>query len=183
VLASRRSSGKHRPRSTWPVGIARLNQPGQIKAPEGSARRTAKMPLMRKATLDAVMLDALRILAEFGLRDDRDTLRSVGSPLIAFGYPLAYSPRLGPRSLMIIGERLGRQAAEAIVERIPEIKGVIHSRGVPGIRGSLTMPMRMCCWQAATCALMLCKASSGSWSYSRVNPRFISNFPGTAPLR
>jgi hypothetical protein len=93
-----------------------------------------------KATLDAVMLDALHILAEFGLRDDGETLRSVGSPLIAVGYPLAYSPRLGPRSLIIIGERLGRQAAEAIVERIPEIRGVIHSRGVPGIRGSLTMP-------------------------------------------
>lgn len=93
-----------------------------------------------KATLDAVMLDALRILAEFGLRDDRETLRSVGSPLIAVGYPLAYSPRLGSDSLIIIGERLSRQAAEAMVERIPEIKGVILSRGVPGIRGSLTSP-------------------------------------------
>lgn len=93
-----------------------------------------------KATLDAVMLDALRVLAEFGLRDDRETLRSVGSPLIAVGYPLAYSPRLGTGSLMIIGERLSRQAAKAMVERIPEIKGVILSRGVPGIRSSLTSP-------------------------------------------
>ena len=41
-----------------------------------------------------------------GLRDNLDTLRSVGSPLIEVGYPLAYSPRLGLRSLIIFGERL-----------------------------------------------------------------------------
>jgi len=82
-----------------------------------------------RAPLDAVMLDALRILREFGLRDEEDTLRSVGSPLIAFGYPLAFSPRLGPQSLIIVGERLTRDAARAMTERIPEIKGVILSRG------------------------------------------------------
>lgn len=45
-----------------------------------------------KATLDAVMLDALRILHQFGLRDERASLRSVGSPLVVVGYPLAYPP-------------------------------------------------------------------------------------------
>lgn len=94
-----------------------------------------------RATLDAVMLDALRVLKEFGLRDDTDTLRSVGSPLIGVGYPLAYSPRLGQRSLMISGERFSVEAAEAMLERIPEIKGVILSRGVPGICQSGTKPL------------------------------------------
>jgi len=93
-----------------------------------------------RAPLDAVMLDALRILREFGLRDEEDTLRSVGSPLIAFGYPLAFSPRLGPQSLIIVGERLTRDAARAMTERIPEIKGVILSRGVPGVQESLASP-------------------------------------------
>jgi len=104
--------------------------------PEGVER----CPSCGRAPLDAVMLDALRILQEFGLRDEEDTLRGVGSPLIAFGYPLAFSPRLGPRSLIIVGERLGRDAAEAMMKRIPEIKGVILSRGVPGVQGSLASP-------------------------------------------
>jgi len=86
-----------------------------------------------KAPLDSVMLDALRLLQEFGLREDDATLRSVGTPLIEVGYPLAYPPRLGRRNLILSGEGYSRKAAEAMVERIPEIKGVILSRGVPGV--------------------------------------------------
>ncbi len=94
-----------------------------------------------RATLDAVMLDVLRVLQGFGLRDKEDTLRSVGSPLVDVGYPLAYSPRLGPRSLIILGERISRDAAEAMYEQIPEIKGVILSKGVPGLHNSGTKPL------------------------------------------
>lgn len=94
-----------------------------------------------RATLDAVMLDALRVLKEYGLRDNLDTLRSVGSPLIGVGYPLAYSPRLGQRSLIISGERLSVEAAEAMLAKIPEIKGVILTRGVPGICQSGIEPL------------------------------------------
>lgn len=94
-----------------------------------------------KGSLDAVMLDALRILKEAGLRDESDTLRSVGSPLITVGYPLAYPPRLGPGSLIIIGERLDRNAARLMVEQVPEIKGVILQKGVPGVRDGRTPPM------------------------------------------
>jgi len=95
--------------------------------------KVKRCPSCGKATLDGVMLDALRLLQEFGLRDEDDTLRSVGSPLIEVGYPLAYSPRLGPRSLIITGNRYSKEAAEAMLEQIPEIKGVILSRGVAGI--------------------------------------------------
>lgn len=94
-----------------------------------------------RATLDAVMLDALRVLRESGLRDDRDALRSVGTPLIDIGYPLAYSPRLGQRSLIILGERLTKEAAKAMQKLIPEIKGVILSKGVPGVYRSGTKPL------------------------------------------
>ena len=79
------------------------------------------------------MLDILNILVEMGLRDSQDNLRSVGSPLIAVGYKLAYPPRLGPKSLIIVGERLRKDAAEAILMCIPEVKGVIQSGGVPGV--------------------------------------------------
>ena len=69
-------------------------------------REAKRCPSCGKAPLDGVMLDCLRILAELGLRDKGDSLRSVGSPLIAIGYPLAFPPRLGPGSLLISGERL-----------------------------------------------------------------------------
>jgi len=94
-----------------------------------------------RATLDAVMLDALHILHDFGLRDDQDTLRSVGSPLIVVGYPLAYSPRLGPDSLIIQGQNISQEAARAMVERIPEIRGVILFQGVPGMHNTGTRPL------------------------------------------
>jgi hypothetical protein len=87
----------------------------------------------KRAPLDAVMLDVLRVLAKLGLRDESDNLRSVGSPLIAVGYPLAYPPRLGSGSLIIIGERLSKPAAEEILRRVPEVKGVILGTGVPGV--------------------------------------------------
>jgi len=94
-----------------------------------------------RASLDAVMLDALNILVEMGLRDKGDNLRSVGSPLIDVGYKLAYPPRLGPKSLIIVGESLRKDAAETILRRIPEVKGVIQSGGVPGVVDSEIDPL------------------------------------------
>jgi len=92
-----------------------------------------RCPSCKKAPLDGVMLDCLRILAELGLRDKGDSLRSVGSPLIAIGYPLAFPPRLGPRSLLVSGERLNREAAEEILARVPEVKGIILGRDLAGV--------------------------------------------------
>ncbi|MEI8003448.1 MAG: methyltransferase, partial [Methanothrix sp.] len=94
----------------------------------------------KRATLDCVMLDVLRLLQELGLRDEDETLRSVGSPLIEVGYPLAYSPRLGPRSLIISGDRYSKKAADEMLKQIPEIKGVILSRGVAGMVDSRKKP-------------------------------------------
>ena len=95
-----------------------------------------------RAALDAVMLDALRLLQSFRLRDKDDGLKSVGMPLIDVGYPLAYSPRLGRDSLILVGEKYSRAAAEAMVAEIPEIKGVIESRGVPGIIDGAKKPLK-----------------------------------------
>jgi hypothetical protein len=101
---------------------------------EGLPESLGRCKSCQRGTLDAVMLDALRVLVEHGLRDAKETLRSVGTPLIEVGYPLAYSPRLGQRSLILIGERLNKDAAKEMLEQIPEIKGVILSRGVAGLR-------------------------------------------------
>ena len=103
--------------------------------------RIERCPSCERATLDAVMLDALHILHDFGLRDDRDALRSVGSPLVAVGYPLAYSPRLGADSLIIQGENITREAAQAMVEQVPEIRGVILFQAVPGMHKTGTRPL------------------------------------------
>jgi hypothetical protein len=93
-----------------------------------------------KAPLDEVMRDALNVLVEKGLRDEADSLRSVGSPLIVVGYPLAYPPRLERHSLIIAGERLNKNAAEAILSHVPEVKGVILIGGVPGVVDSDAEP-------------------------------------------
>ena len=103
--------------------------------------RLERCPSCGRATLDCVMLDVLRLLQVLGLRDEDETLRSVGSPLIEVGYPLAYSPRLRPKSLTIFGERYSKEAAEAMLKQIPEIKGVIRRRGVAGVVDSRTKPL------------------------------------------
>ncbi len=104
-------------------------------------REVERCPACGRAPLDAVMLDALHIMEEHGLRSKKDNLRSVGTPLISIGYPLAYPPRLGKQSLIIVGERLNKDAAEAMLKSIPEIKGVILSKGVPGVRDLQAAPL------------------------------------------
>jgi hypothetical protein len=92
-----------------------------------------RCPACGKAPLDAVMLDCLHIMAEHGIREPEDGLRSVGWPLVSVGFPLAYPPRLGPDSLIVMGEQISRAAAEAIVDQVPEVKGVILSKSIPGV--------------------------------------------------
>lgn len=104
--------------------------------------KVERCPSCGRAALDAVMLDALRLLQSFGLRDKDDGLRSVGSPLIDVGYPLAYSPRLSRGSLILVGERYSESVAEAMVRDIPEIKGVIRSCGVPGVIDPKRKPLK-----------------------------------------
>lgn len=79
------------------------------------------------------MLEAMDLLVEEGLRDDREPLRSVGSPMIEIGYPLPYPPRLGDSQLILLMERVNRAAASRLLE-IPEVKGVIRrNRHIPGV--------------------------------------------------
>ncbi|NYT01298.1 MAG: methyltransferase [Methanosarcinales archaeon] len=102
-------------------------------APLRELPRTAnRCPSCGRAPLDLVMLEALDVMVECGIRDAGESLRSVGTPLVEIGFPMAYPPRLGGRSLIIVGDRLTGEAASRLME-IPEIKGVIQSAGIPGV--------------------------------------------------
>jgi len=94
-----------------------------------------------RAPLDLVMLEVLEVLVDQGLRGRSDSLRSVGWPLVEIGYPLPYPPRLGENELIIAGEKLDEAAAERML-KIPEIKGVILSGGVPGFSDPEKSPCR-----------------------------------------
>jgi hypothetical protein len=95
-----------------------------------------------KAPLDLVMIEAMEVLVDYNLRSRSHPLRSIGWPLVEVGYPLAYPPRLGKKELIIVGEGLTKEAAAEIVERVPEIKGVIRSGGVPGVADLRAAPQR-----------------------------------------
>ena len=126
-------------------------EPGLDKAARFSAlaARLAAMEGGRKrcsgcgrAPLDVVMIEAMQVLVDHRLRKRSDPLRSIGWPLVEVGYPLAYPPRLGPRELIIVGERLTKEAADEIVAKVPEIKGVIRGGGVPGVSDLQAGPHR-----------------------------------------
>ncbi len=95
-----------------------------------------------RAPLDLVMVEAMEVLVDHNLRSRTDPLRSIGWPLVEVGYPLAYPPRLGPDELILVGENLTKEAAAEIVERVPEVKGVIRGGGVPGVADLRAAPTR-----------------------------------------
>ena len=95
-----------------------------------------------RAPLDLVMVEAMEVLVDHNLRSPTDPLRSIGWPLVEVGYPLAYPPRLGLDELIIVGERLTREAAAEIIAQVPEIKGVIRGGGVPGVSDLQAPPTR-----------------------------------------
>jgi len=95
-----------------------------------------------RAPLDLVMVEAMEVLVDHNLRSRSDPLRSIGWPLVEVGFPIAYPPRLGPKELIIIGEHLTKEAAAEIVAKVPEVKGVIRSGGVPGVSDLRAAPTR-----------------------------------------
>ncbi|MCL7414792.1 MAG: hypothetical protein M8349_01850 [ANME-2 cluster archaeon] len=79
--------------------------------------------------LDAVMGHGLSIMQEHGDREEDAGLARAGTPLIARGFPIMYPPRLGPGSIILIADDIGQAAAEDIVDRVPEVKGVVLRTG------------------------------------------------------
>lgn len=83
----------------------------------------------RKRPLDAVMGHVLALLIRGGILDEDASLRDVGTPLISFGYPVPYPPRIGLRGVVLVMDYVDKGAAGQIVSEVPEVKGVIKRTG------------------------------------------------------
>ncbi len=86
-------------------------------------------PQCGKRHLDLVMADILEILRQEG--EKIETLRDVGTPLLSWGYPIPYPPRLGKEDLILVTDHATPRAAERIVNEITEVRGVIQRKGSP----------------------------------------------------
>lgn len=83
-----------------------------------------------KRHLDIVIWHVLTILKEDGLFPDVAVLREVGTPLITFGYQIPYPPRLNAKKLVLIMDSITKEVADEIIEKVPEIKGIIKRSGM-----------------------------------------------------
>ena len=84
----------------------------------------------KKRHLDHVIWNVLSILKEKGLFSQDAALREVGTPLISFGYQIPYPPRLNKKNLVLIMDSVTKDIAREIVEKVPEVKGVIKRKGL-----------------------------------------------------
>jgi hypothetical protein len=90
-----------------------------------------RCPACGKRHIDYVMGHVLSILISRGLKSGKTPLREVGSPLIAYGFEMFESPRLGLKSLILLLDNVDEAAAKQIVAEVPEVKGVLKRTGGP----------------------------------------------------
>lgn len=98
--------------------------------PENINKSDGRCGKCGKRHLDFVTGNVLTVLRQNGLYPEDASLKEVGTPLIASGYQVPYPPRLGSKSLVLIMDSITKEAAEEIVARVPEVKGVIKRRGL-----------------------------------------------------
>jgi hypothetical protein len=79
----------------------------------------------RRRPLDGVMGHVLAVMLEHGDREEGAGLVLAGTPLISCGFPIMYPPRLGQGDLVLIADNVHPATAEDIVDRVPEVKGVV----------------------------------------------------------
>ncbi|MCD4767561.1 MAG: methyltransferase [Methanosarcinales archaeon] len=79
----------------------------------------------RRRPLDGVMGHVLAVMLKHGDKEEGAGLALVGTPLIACGFPIMYPPRLGKRDLVLIADNVRPDTAEDIVDRVPEVRGVV----------------------------------------------------------
>lgn len=82
-----------------------------------------------KRHIDVVIGNVITIMKEEGIFPENATLRDVGTPLITVGYQIPYPPRLGRKNLIVIMNTITKELADKIIDRVPEIKGVIKRAG------------------------------------------------------
>jgi len=83
----------------------------------------------RHRPLDVVMAHVLAVMLEHGDREGGAGLALVGTPLISCGFPIMYPPRLGQGALVLIADNVCPDTAEDIVDRVPEVRGVVLRAG------------------------------------------------------
>lgn len=113
------------PEPGWNKNTPLTAQPGA----QNMNSDTLLCPSCGRRPLDAIMGQVLTIMQEHGDRDDGAGLAKVGTPLITPGFPIMYPPRLGPDNLIIIADNIRQVSAEDIVNRVPEVRGVILRTG------------------------------------------------------
>jgi hypothetical protein len=79
----------------------------------------------RRRPLDVVIGHVLTVMLEHGDREEGAGLALVGTPLISCGFPIMYPPRLGKRDLVLIADNVCPDTAEDIVDRVPEVRGIV----------------------------------------------------------
>lgn len=103
---------------------------------------TMLCPVCGRRPLDAVMGHILSVMMVHGDRSGAACLTDAGTPLIERGFPIMYPPRLGPQSLVLISDDIGAETAQDIVNRVPEVKGVMLRSGSQsaGIKDTSSTP-------------------------------------------
>lgn len=90
-----------------------------------------RCPACGKRHLDYVMVDVLDILIKCGLKDAGSALKDVGTPLVSFGVTLAEPPRLPPKNVVMVVDKVDKAAAWRILDEVPEVKGILRRKGRP----------------------------------------------------
>jgi hypothetical protein len=90
-----------------------------------------RCPDCGKRHLDYVMAHVLDILIKSGFKSAGAALMDVGTPLVNYGVTLVEPPRLPPKSIVMVVDRVDKAAACRMLEEVPEIKGVLKRKGKP----------------------------------------------------
>jgi len=78
-----------------------------------------------KRHLDVVIAHTLKIMMDEGVKNEKSSLRNVGTPLITPAYPLDFVPYLPKNSLVILSNEMTKDCAQRIVNEVSEVKGVL----------------------------------------------------------
>ncbi len=88
-------------------------------------------PACGKRHIDYAMAGVLDILIKEGFKDAGSALKDVGTPLVTFGVTLVEPPRLPPKSVVMVVDKVDKATARRILDEVPEIKGVLRRSGKP----------------------------------------------------
>lgn len=84
--------------------------------------------------IDEVFASIYLVLQDEGAITGNEPIKAVGTPVIHPGFVLAAPPFLPERSLVLLSSHPDREAAEKIVRKVPEVRGVVRTGpATPGL--------------------------------------------------